>query len=56
MATYRDMDAEWINIDSNDSDYDSSPDLVEPPSPIISPINELPNEFEIVKPFDIKVS
>ena len=56
MATYRDTDAEQINIDSDDSDYNSGPDLVEPPSPTISPINESPDEFEIVEPFDIKVS
>jgi hypothetical protein len=56
MATYRDTDAEWINIDSDDSDYDSGPDLVEPPSPTISPIDESPDEFEIVELFDIEVS
>ena len=56
MVTYRDMDAKWININSDDSDYDSGPDLVEPPSLTISPIDESPDEFEIVEPFNIKVS
>ena len=32
MASYRDTGAEWINIDSDDSEYDSGPELVQPPS------------------------
>jgi hypothetical protein len=56
MAIYRDTDTEWINIDSDDSDYNSGLDLVKPPSSTISPINESPNEFEIVELFNIKVS
>ena len=28
MANYCDISAKWINIDSNDSEYDSSPELI----------------------------
>jgi len=30
MANYRDTGAEWINIDSDDSEYDSGPELIQP--------------------------
>ena len=36
MANYRDIGAEWINIDSDDSKYDSSPELIQPLSPILA--------------------
>jgi hypothetical protein len=36
MASYRDTGAEWINIDSDDSEYDSGPELVQPPSPVLT--------------------
>jgi hypothetical protein len=36
MASYRDTGAEWINIDSDDSEYDSGPELVQPPSPMLT--------------------
>ena len=35
MASYRDTGAEQINIDSDDSEYDSGPELVQPPSPML---------------------
>jgi hypothetical protein len=36
MANYRDTGAKWININSNDSKYDSSPELIQPLSPILA--------------------
>jgi hypothetical protein len=57
MAAYYDIEAEWIYInDSDDSDYESGPDLFEPVSPTLSAADESSNEFEIVEPVDIAVS
>jgi hypothetical protein len=61
MDTYRETESEWIYInDSNDSEYESGPDLFEPISPTL-PVtdessDELSNEFEVIKPVDIAVS
>ena len=39
MANYRDTGAKWINIDSNDSEYDSGLELIQPLSPILAANN-----------------
>ena len=36
MASYRDTGVEQINIDFDDSEYDSGLELVQPPSPILT--------------------
>jgi hypothetical protein len=36
MANYRDTSAKWINIDSNDSKYNSGLELIQPLSPILA--------------------
>jgi hypothetical protein len=36
MANYCDTGAEWINIDSDDSEYDSGPELIQPLSPVLA--------------------
>ena len=36
MASYRDTGAKQININSDDSEYDSGPELVQPPSPMLT--------------------
>jgi hypothetical protein len=49
MASYCNISAKWINIDSDDSEYDSGPELVQPPSPMLT-INI--NSFEWLGPID----
>ena len=49
MASYRDTGAEWIDINSDDSEYESGPELVQPPSPILTANN---NGFEWLGPKD----
>jgi hypothetical protein len=36
MANYCNTGAKWININSNDSKYNSSPELIQPLSPILA--------------------
>lgn len=50
MASYRDTGAEWINIDSDDSEYESGPELVEPPSPELTA--NVNGDFEWLGPLD----
>ena len=49
MASYCDTSAKWINIDSDDSKYDSGPELVQPPSPVLTANI---NGFEWLGPMD----
>jgi hypothetical protein len=61
MDTYREIESEWIYIDdSDDSEYESGPDLFEPISPTLPAADEssdeLSNEFEVIEPVDIAVS
>jgi hypothetical protein len=39
IANYRDTGAKWININSNDSEYDSGPELIQPLSLILAADN-----------------
>jgi hypothetical protein len=36
MANYCDTGAKWINIDSDDSEYDSGPELIQPLSLVLA--------------------
>ena len=49
MASYCDTSAKWINIDSNDSKYNSGLELVQPPSPVLTANI---NGFEWLGPMD----
>ena len=49
MASYRDTSTEQIDINSDDSKYESGPELVQPPSPILTANN---NGFEWLGPED----
>ena len=60
IDTYYKIESKWIYInDSNDSEYESGPDLYEPISPTLPATNELSNElsndFEVIKPVNIVV-
>jgi hypothetical protein len=50
MASYRDTNAEWINIDSDDSEYKSGPELVKPSSPKLTA--NVDGDFELLGPLD----
>ena len=50
MASYRDTGVEQINIDFDDSEYDSGPELVQPPSPMLTTNVD---GFEQLGPLDV---
>ena len=49
MASYYDIGAKWININSNDSEYNSGLELVQPPSLMLTANI---NGFEWLGPID----
>ena len=50
IASYRDIDTKQINIDSDDSKYESGPELVEPPSPELTA--NVDSDFEWLRPLN----
>ena len=50
IASYRDIDTKQINIDSDDSKYESGPELIEPPSPKLTA--NVDGDFKWLRPLD----